>query len=124
MRFAGEILFTERHPGKWKTLLFFDATYLNSEGVESSGCSVNIFSMTVLSPLIALLLDRFEATQDSTYYTSGFNHETNADNFLSWAILTSLVSVLDAYIDAHLYRFEEKVRIDEDGAVEVSVKLY
>ncbi|MFQ6104477.1 MAG: DUF5683 domain-containing protein [Candidatus Glassbacteria bacterium] len=68
--------------------------------------------------------DRFETTQDSTSLTSSLGHQDRADSFLSFTILTTLVSVLDAYIDAHLYRFEEKVRMDDEIEVEVSVRLY
>jgi hypothetical protein len=67
-------------------------------------------------------MDLFDSTQDSTYYYSSLDHETNKDNFISWAIITSLLSVLDAYIDAHLYGFEENVTFGDEGEMEISVR--
>jgi|GEM_PF-2198806 len=66
--------------------------------------------------------DEYERTANQVFLTSSIDHGDRADNFLSWALLTTLMSGLDAYIDAHLYRFEEKVRMG--GEVEVSFRLY
>jgi len=95
------------------------------KGILFAGAQVGLFSLWWIEKKAGERdMDKFNATDDMTFYNSGTSHQDKASNYFSWGLLVSLVSVLDAYIDAHLYRFDEKVRMDDEGRVEVSVRLY
>ena len=69
-------------------------------------------------------MDEFNRTQNNSFYNSGTGHQNKASDYFSWGLVVYMVNMLDAYISAHLYKFDEKVRMVDEGAVEVSVQFY
>jgi hypothetical protein len=95
------------------------------KGVLFAGAQVSLFTLWQVEKKAGDRdFDEYVRTDDSSLLTSSNSHFEKADNYLSYGILATLISVLDAYIDAHLYKFEEKVRMDDDGSVEVSLRIY
>jgi len=95
------------------------------KGILFAGAQVGLFSLWWTEKRAGDRdLDVYHSTGDTSFYNSGISHRNRASSYFSWGLVVSLASVLDAYIDAHLYRFEEKVRMDDEGRVEVSVRLY
>jgi hypothetical protein len=67
-------------------------------------------------------LEIFDRTGESVYFDKYKKHFDRGQNLLSWAIVTFLYNMADAYVSAHLYDFDSKVSFDdEEGRLDVSM---
>ncbi len=64
--------------------------------------------------------EEYERTGNESTLLRAQNSEQRADDYLSWTILVTLLSGVDAFIDAHLFGFDEHIEMEEKGD-EVSV---
>jgi hypothetical protein len=68
--------------------------------------------------------EKYIETQDSGHLLESDRHDSRADSYLSWTIIATFLSAVDAYIDAHFYGFEDKVRMEGEEGPEVSFRFY
>ncbi len=72
---------------------------------------------------------RFERTRDWSYYDDYSYHFDRRYNLLWWDAAVWFLSVADAYVDAHMYRFREggrvafRVRPSDESGLELQLSL-
>ena len=95
------------------------------KGILFAGAEITLFSLWWSEKKAGDRdMDEFNRTQDNSFYNSSTGHQNKASDYFSWGLVVYMVNMLDAYISAHLYKFDEKVRMVDEGAVEVSVQFY
>jgi hypothetical protein len=68
--------------------------------------------------------ERYLETGEPAFLSESERHAARASDLLTWTIVATFLSVLDAYIDAHLYGFDDKVRIEGEDKAGISLRIY
>ena len=68
--------------------------------------------------------EKYLSTDDIVFLSESDRHAARASDFRTFTIVATFLSALDAYIDAHLYGFDDKVRIEGDDKAGISLRIY
>lgn len=69
--------------------------------------------------------EKYLATGNEAFLDESDRHDGRASNYLTWTIIATFLSVLDAYVDAKFYGFDEKLKLEEgDEGVRVSLRFH